>query len=460
VLRRAERGLPDLHGVHARGLGGVGAEDDHPAVVEDAVAVTLDGRLHLLADEVVGQQRVAAALALVEHVEHVFAVGRAHRGLELEARGARVEDLVVPRLQVVATGEHHAVPLGQLPARLPNGVEPHHPLRARVVHQEARPLLAEGVHAQEDQVAHLRVAEVGVVQRLVHVVHRLAVDAAARGRVVLHLHGEVPVRGLHEDGVEDVEVRVRPADLCVPPRHHPLEVVRLGEDVVALSPVVQVAHRTVGLDAPAQHLHVARAGPHLDHREQLARGAPQLDQARVAVVAKQLSKVGAKARVLEQLRVVATGWHVAEVITLRALLEAVQREHVLHLHLLLELELHGVAEQEPPAHLHDVARHAGVLRAHAHLPAHLEGRAPEGGHPLRVERVEPAAERRPLLGEALADDLVVGAALGRLFRVVAHARLSRGPACAPRSAGAAACRPARHRGPWPAAPAAPSRPGS
>jgi hypothetical protein len=329
-----------------------------------------------------------------------------------------------------------------------------------IVHQEARPRLAEGVHAQQDQVAHLRVAEVGVVQRLVHVVHRLAVDAAARGRVVLHLHGEVPVRGLHEDRVEDVEVRVRPADLRVPPRHHPLEVVGLGEDVVALAAVVQVAHRAVGLDAPAEHLHVARAGPHLHHREQLARGAPQLDQARVAVVAKQLGEVGAKARVLEQLRVVAAGGHVAEVVALRALLEAVQREHVLHLHLLLELELHGVAEQEPPAHLHDVARHAGVLRAHAHLPTHFERRAPEGGHPLRVERVEPAAERRPLLGEALADDLVVGAALGRLFRVVAHARLSRGPACAPRSAGAAACRPARHRGPWPAAPAAPSRPGS
>src|SRR2546427_7648619 len=68
---------PDLHGVHARGLVALGREDDDAPVVHARIAVADDGRLQGALDQVVLEQRHAPALGLVEHVEHILAVGRA-----------------------------------------------------------------------------------------------------------------------------------------------------------------------------------------------------------------------------------------------------------------------------------------------------------------------------------------------------------------------------------------------
>ena len=82
-------------------------------------------------------------------------------------------------------------------------------LRARVEDEVAVLLLAERLDAQQDEVPDLRPRDVGVVERLVRVVDRLAVDAPAVLGVVLDLDREVAADGLDEDGVEDVDVRVR-----------------------------------------------------------------------------------------------------------------------------------------------------------------------------------------------------------------------------------------------------------
>ena len=226
VLDGAERRAPDLERVDARRLGD-GAEDRHRPVGEQAVAVAAERARDLLADQVVREEQVLALVAPVVDVEHVFAVRRLELALELEVLVGSLEELVVAALQVVAAGEDDAVVLGELVAGQADGVDADDALRARVEHEVAVLLLAERLHAQEDERADLRPRDVGVVERLVRVVDRLAVDAAAVLGVVLDLDREVAADRLDEDGVEDVDVRVRARDLVFAARGRPLEVVLL-----------------------------------------------------------------------------------------------------------------------------------------------------------------------------------------------------------------------------------------
>ncbi|WP_327312671.1 PucR family transcriptional regulator [Streptomyces sp. NBC_01235] len=119
-----ERRVPQLDGVDALRFVAVRTPHDERTVFEERPAVAGQRGRDLLADHVVRQQQAAALHARVEGEEHVLAVGRADRALELQALGDdRVEGLVRARGQVVAAGEDDALVIGQPAARLSDAVE-------------------------------------------------------------------------------------------------------------------------------------------------------------------------------------------------------------------------------------------------------------------------------------------------------------------------------------------------
>ncbi|MGC4094127.1 MAG: hypothetical protein QM756_40700 [Polyangiaceae bacterium] len=87
-------------------------------------------------------------------------------------------------------------------------------------------LLAERLDPQQDQAGDLRVGYFGVVEGLVGVVDRFAVDTEPVLSVVLDLDGEVAAHGFDEHLVQDVHVRVRAGDLVLACGGRPLEGVR------------------------------------------------------------------------------------------------------------------------------------------------------------------------------------------------------------------------------------------
>jgi len=93
-------------------------EQHHAPIVQEGIAVAEHRRLQHALDGVVHEQRRAPAFALVEDVQHIFAVRRTDGTLELHALHGRVERLVLAALQVVTTGEDDAVVFGQLHAGL------------------------------------------------------------------------------------------------------------------------------------------------------------------------------------------------------------------------------------------------------------------------------------------------------------------------------------------------------
>jgi hypothetical protein len=372
VLGRRERGLPHLHRVDPGRLARGRAHHDHAAVGEQRVAVAGDRRRHRLLDQVVRVQLVGAVAAAVVDVQHVLAVGRAHLALEHVVAGVAVEGLVGAADQHVAAGEDDAVVLGQRPTALADAVGAHHRPRPGVEHQVAPRGLAERQHLEHDQPARLAergVEEPAVVERLVGVGHRLAVDAAAGLGVVLDLDRQVAADGLDEQRVEDVVVRVLAGDLIVAGDLAPLEVVgrRVQRGQVAVAAIVDVGDPAVGLDPPAQDLLVLPGRAGLEHREQERVALDQLDQPRLAVVAVQVGEVAAQlgagqepAEAVERQRrgveagVAAAGYR----------LEPVQRQDVADLGLGLEPEEDVEAEQQLAAERDDVDRDAVVLRAH------------------------------------------------------------------------------------------------
>jgi hypothetical protein len=187
-------------------------EQHHAPILQEGIAVAEHGVLQHALDGVVHEQRRATALAFVEDVQHVLAVGRADAALELHAGHRGVERLVLAALQVIAAREDHAVVFGQLHAGLHDRIVAHDVAGDRVVDQPAPDGFAIGQHLQQQQRTDAGELELGIVQRLRAVLYRFAVDALPGLGVVLHLDGEVTAGGFHEKGVEDVQVRMAAAD--------------------------------------------------------------------------------------------------------------------------------------------------------------------------------------------------------------------------------------------------------
>ena len=409
IVVRGEGRAPDLHGVHARGLVALGREDDDAPVVHARIAVADDGRLQRALDQVVLEQRHAPALGLVEHVEHILAVGRADAAPVAHALHVLLERAVLAALQVVAAGEDDAVVLRQLDAGRADGIHAQHLARQGVEDQVAPLLFAVGQDLQQDQAADGGVLEHGVVQRLVLLLHGLAVDAQSVVGVVLDLDGQRAAQGLDEDLVQHVDVRVAPLHQLLAPGALPLEVMRCGQLDVALAPVVYVADGlAIDGHGPAEYAHIGQALANLKARQQLAVAHGQLHQPGVLVVGVQLLEVlhealYAQKAVLEIDR--------RDLVALLSLVQAVQHEHVFHARGLLQAHEDVVAKQQVAADLGDVAAQAVVFGAHAHAPDDFHLAAAEFLQPLLVELACQRLQRLPLAVKALGQHFV-GAAAG------------------------------------------------
>ena len=408
-LLAGERGLPDLHRVDARGRVALGVEQHHAPVLQEGVAMAEQRILQLAADGVVDEQRRAAAVALVEHVQHVLAVGRAHATLVLHALHGRVEGLVLAALQVVAPGKDDPVVLGQLHAGLHDGVVAHHRSGDGVVDQAAPLLLAIRQDLQQHQRADPGVVDGGIVQRLGTVLHRLVVHALAGAGVVLDLDREVAAGGFDEQRVEDVQVRMAAGHHQVAGGAGPFEVERRRQGDVAFAARVDPRQRAVAADRPAEHAHVAAALADLERGQQLAVALDQLQQARMAIVGVEFGEVVDEARLRQEAVLRVDRGHV---VTVGPFDQPVQPEHVLDPGLGLESQEHVVAEQQQVvADLDDVATDAVVLGTHPEPARHLEPAVAELLQPARVEAVGQRAQARTLLDQPAAQHLV-GAALG------------------------------------------------
>jgi len=225
ILVRGERGLPDLHRVHPGGFVRLLAEDHCLAVVEGGVTVAVNGVLNLLADHVVGQENGLAAFTMEEDVEHVFSVGRSQLANELQILHLGVEYLGFAAAQVVAAGEDQAVVFRQLHAGQADGVDAIHGLGAGIEDQVTPLLFAVGLDLEQDQRAQLGVVDLAVVQGLIGILYRLAVDAEPVVCVVLHLDGEVAAHSLDEDLVENADVGMTAGHLVFAAGDGPLIVV-------------------------------------------------------------------------------------------------------------------------------------------------------------------------------------------------------------------------------------------
>ncbi len=388
--------------MNAPGLTAGEAKRHHAPVGEDAVPLAGDGALHLFAYEVVGQEHVGAGLALVKDVEHVFAVGALEGALELEALHGAVEELHLAGLQRVAAGEDDALLFGQLHARDADGVGALHGLGARVEDEVAVRLFAKRLHLEQDDGAGLRVVELGVVERLVLLADRLAVDAEAVFGVVLDLDREIAADGLDEDLVEDVDVRVPAADLTFAAGGLPLEVVARSLLQICLAAVVDVRRVAGGVDAEAEDLDVALGVTGLEDREEPRLGALELQELRVLVVLAELLEVLHEAAVGEEAAGLGVR-HQAEVV------RVVEREDLADRALLLEAHEDVEAEEQVLADGDDVAGHAVVLGANAVVAGDGELLAAELGLAAGVEIFGAPAELRGGLDEPRTDDLVAAA---------------------------------------------------
>ncbi|MCW0466491.1 hypothetical protein NB705_003564 [Xanthomonas sacchari] len=272
----AEGSLPDLHRMDPGRLAALGMEQHHAPVLQQRVAMAEHRVLQRAADGVVDEQRGLAALALVEDVQHVLAVGRANRALELHPVHRRVERLVIAVLQVIAAGKNDAVVLGQLHAGLHDGIVAHDAAAERVVDQPAPLRLAIRQHLEQDQAADPREIELRIIQRLGLVLHRFAVDALSGLGVVLDLDGQIAADGLHEQGIEDVQMRMAPVHRHLAGGAGPFEVERRRQRDVAFAARIDVGERAVAVLRPAEHAHVAAALADLERRQQLAADDDQL----------------------------------------------------------------------------------------------------------------------------------------------------------------------------------------
>ncbi len=408
-LVAAERRLPDLHRVDARGFGALGMEQHHAPILHERIAVAEHRVLQHALDGVVDKQRRAPTFALVEDVQHVLAIGRTDAALELHAGHRGIEGLVLAALQVIATGEDDAMVFGQLHAGLDDGVIAHDVAGERVVDQPAPDGFAVRQHLQQQQRTDTGELELGVVQRLRAVLHRLAVDALPGLGIVLDLDGQVATGGLHEQSVEDVQVRMAAVDREVAGGLGPFEIERRRQRDIAFAARIEIGQLAFARQRPAEHAHVAAALADLERGQQLVADHDQLQQARMLVVGIQLVEVVHEAGLVEE---AALQLQRRDVVAVLALHQPVQAEHILDAGVGLQPDVDVVAEQQAVGpDLDDVPANAVVLAADAEAADHLQAAVTEFGQALAVEGLGQGLQALALLAEAAAQDFV-GTALG------------------------------------------------
>lgn len=158
--------------------------------------------------------------------------------------------------------------LGQLHTGLDNGIVAQHPAGEPVVDQPAPLGFTIGQYAQQDQGAELGKFDLRIIQRLGRILDRLAVDPLAGIGVVLHLDGQIPAQGLHEQGVQDVQVRMTAIDRHPAPGPGPLEIKRRRQHDVALAARIQVLQPAIGSQRPTEHAHIGAALADLEGGQQ------------------------------------------------------------------------------------------------------------------------------------------------------------------------------------------------
>ncbi len=274
-------------------------------------------------------------------------------------------------------------------------------LGALVEEQVPVGLFLVGQDAQQNEAAHDGVVDLGVVELLVGVVHRLGVNAQAAVGVVLDLDGEVAADGFHEHAVLDGHVRVPALAEVVAGGALPLELVARGEDklvVEAVAQVLECARRVI--DPPLEDLHLVRAATDLHDEVQVGADPVELQEGGVLVVAVEVGEVLAELRVGQGRlaggvqRVVARG-------------AVVHGEHILDPQVGAQAEVDVVAEDEaPPAQRGQVARHAVVVGGEPRGGEQRGLDAAEHRHAVGVQALEARAQLRRVAVQALADDLV------------------------------------------------------
>ena len=400
--------VPDLHLVHAGRIVVLGVEQHHAPVLEPRIAMGQDRGLQPSLHQVVDQQRRQSALAFVEHVHHVFAVGRTDGALVLHAGDGGVESLVLAVLQVVAPGKDDAVVFGQLDAGLHDRIQPDDLAGERVEHQSAPRRLPVRQDLQQDQRTDARVLHLRIVQRLGAILDRFTVDAGASLGIVLDLDGEVAAGRFDEQRVEDVQVRETPADLHVLGRPRPFEIERARQRDVAFAARVDVGDLAAAGEVPAEHAHIGGLETDLERRQQLAVLHQQLQEPCILVVGVQLGEVALEAGVGQE---AGRQVHRRDVVAVARLDQPVQAEHVGQGGGGFQAEEDVVAEQQHVADLDDVSADGVLLATDAQPAGDLHARVAELLQPLRIERVGDRMQASSLLGQPLAQHFV-RAALG------------------------------------------------
>ncbi len=405
------RALPALELVHApRPVRAVAEEDERP-VVQQRVAAPGERGGDLLADQVVGQEEAAEAVAGAEDVQDVLAVGGADRAFEdgLGQVLGGVEGLRGAGGEVVAAGEDDPLVLGEPVARRADAVEPFDGGEQGVEDEVAPGRLLVRPHAQQHQRPDLRVLDVGVGQRLERLVDGLLVDPVGGLGVVGGLDGQGAAdRGDEEAAaLADGDVRVAAGDVGVAPGDGPFDVVRRREDVVALAlRVEERPGRPVRVQRPAQDPQVLGVLTGTEHGEQPAVDAAEPQEAGVAEVAVQGGELAPEGGVVEE-RVAGRVGRARYAVAALVLRGGVPyEEHVLDVGLAPGPRPPLEAEEQLPAHGDEVARHGGVLGADL-----LGGEQPQAGRAellgaAGVERLGPPDELAGLGGEPPPQHLV------------------------------------------------------
>ncbi len=394
VLAHVRR-LPDLQGMVLLRLG-LGFEADQFAAVKERRTVTQDRGFDRLFDQVVPQQHVVAGVAVVEHVQEIFAVGGGQPPLEDHPGQTALEDLGLAALQVVAVGENDPVVVGQQHAGVGDRIQPHGPLDLFAVDDVAEPVFLIRTDLQQDQIADRRVVDLGIVQRLVLVLDRLGVDSGSRVRIVFDLDRQVAAHRLDKNAILDRDVRVHAGTMLVASRADPFELV-LGRKAEFVFAAVVLIHEPLALQRPLERLHVRRALADAEDHEQVRAEDGELGERGVPVVPIDLFEVPLEPRVGDRIQPLAVKGAVAKL---------VDREHVRQGGFGLQAQVDVVAEEEAVADRHHVARHAVVV-----------GRNPLGAQQSGLDRAEHLAAgvvqlsqaRTEILGlvvQAAADDLV------------------------------------------------------
>jgi hypothetical protein len=80
-----------------------------------------------------------------------------------------------------------------------------------------------------------------IVERLGLIINRLAIDAQPVFGIIFDLNGKVAAQRFHEDGVEDVQMRMPTVNSHLARGARPLEIVRRRQRDIALAAIVDVA---------------------------------------------------------------------------------------------------------------------------------------------------------------------------------------------------------------------------